>query len=57
LRVLQNLSMPAEERYANFLAKYPAIAQRLTQKQIASYLGITPEFLSSIRRNISKGIS
>lgn len=49
-RVLQNLSLAAEERYQNFLKKYPIIAQHVTQKQIASYLGITPEFLSSIRK-------
>ena len=49
LRVVQNLSLPAEERYDNFLAKYPQLAESITQKQIASYLGITPEFLSAIR--------
>jgi len=55
LRVLQNLSLSAEERYNNFLHKYPQISQQVTQKQIASYLGITPEFLSVIRKNKSKG--
>ncbi len=50
LRVLQRLSLPAEERYQQFLEKYPQMAQLLTQKQIASYLGITPEFLSLVRR-------
>ena len=50
LRVIDNLSLPARERYENFLLKYPAIAQLVTQKQIASYLGITPEFLSSLRK-------
>jgi CRP-like cAMP-binding protein len=55
LRVLQNLSLPAEERYNNFLDKYPQLVQQITQKQIASYLGITPEFLSVIRKNKSKG--
>jgi CRP-like cAMP-binding protein len=49
LRVLQNLSMPAEVRYENFLKKYAAISSQVTQKHIASYLGITPEFLSVIR--------
>ena len=58
LRVIQNLTLPAEERYNNFLAKYPQIAKNVTQKQIASYLGITPEFLSTIRGNkIKKAIS
>ena len=54
LRVLENLSLTAEERYNNFLEKYPQIAQQVTQKQIASYLGITPEFLSTIRANKNK---
>jgi CRP-like cAMP-binding protein len=49
VRVIHNLSMTAEERYEVFIQKYPHIAQRVTQKQIASYLGITPEFLSTIR--------
>jgi len=49
LRVIQNLSLSAEERYNNFLAKYPQVVKQVTQKQIASYLGITPEFLSTIR--------
>lgn len=49
VRVIQNLSLTAEERYDIFLNKYPQIAKQVTQKQIASYLGITPEFLSSIR--------
>lgn len=54
LRVIQNLSLSAEERYDNFLSKYPQVANQVTQKQIASYLGITPEFLSSIRGNKNK---
>jgi CRP-like cAMP-binding protein len=51
LRVLQNLSQPAEVRYENFIRKYPQISNRVTQKQIASYLGITPEFLSAVRKS------
>jgi len=54
LRIIQNLSLPAEERYNNFLAKYPQIVKQVTQKQIASYLGITPEFLSAIRASKKK---
>jgi CRP-like cAMP-binding protein len=54
LRVIQNLSLSAEERYSNFLSKYPQVAKQVTQKQIASYLGITPEFLSAIRAKRSK---
>jgi CRP/FNR family transcriptional regulator, anaerobic regulatory protein len=54
LRVIQSLSLSAEERYDNFMNKYPQIACQVTQKQIASYLGITPEFLSNIRAGKSK---
>lgn len=54
LRTIENLSLPAEERYYNFLKKYPLAAERVTQKQIASYLGITPEFLSLIKTNKQK---
>jgi len=56
MRALENLSLTAEERYINFLKKYPSISSQVPQKHIASYLGITPEFLSTIRRKISKGI-
>ncbi|MET4142997.1 Crp/Fnr family transcriptional regulator [Pedobacter sp. UYP1] len=49
LRTIQNLSLTAEERYHIFLNKYPQVVKQVTQKQIASYLGITPEFLSTIR--------
>jgi len=54
LRVIQNLAMPAEERYVNFLKKYPHLVQRVSQKQIASYLGVTPEFLSAVRKRMSR---
>lgn len=49
LRTIQNLSLSAKERYHKFLQKYPHIARKITLKQTASYLGITPEFLSAIR--------
>jgi CRP-like cAMP-binding protein len=55
LRIIQNLSMPAAERYDNFLKKYPQFVNRVPLKQIASYLGITPEFLSVLRKKASKG--
>jgi len=54
LRMIQKLSLSAEERYIHFLDKYPQIVEKITQKQIASYLGITPEFLSTIRANRAK---
>lgn len=57
-RVLQNISSTAQQRYLNFLEQYPHLAQRIPNTQIASYLGITPEFLSKIRKDLSlKSIS
>lgn len=50
----QMISLTAEERYEIFLTKYPQIANRITQKDLAAYLGITPEFLSMIRSKMSK---
>ncbi|MEM6846168.1 MAG: Crp/Fnr family transcriptional regulator [Bacteroidota bacterium] len=49
-RLIRNHTMTAEERYFHFLNTYPEISQRVTNKQIASYLGITQEFVSKIRR-------
>jgi CRP-like cAMP-binding protein len=58
LRIIENLSLSAEERYNSFIKKYPHIAEAVTQKQIASYLGVTPEFLNAIRKEkTSKRIS
>jgi CRP-like cAMP-binding protein len=51
-RVLQNFSSTAEQRYLSFLEQYPHLFNRLPNTQIASYLGITPEFLSKVRKNI-----
>jgi CRP/FNR family transcriptional regulator, anaerobic regulatory protein len=53
-RLLQAFSSSVHERYENFLEQYPNLASRLPNTQIASYLGITPEFLSKIRNNRSK---
>lgn len=50
LRIIENLTLSSEQRYDRFLNKYPQIVKQVTQKQIASYLGITPEFLSAIRK-------
>ncbi|MCC6462111.1 MAG: Crp/Fnr family transcriptional regulator [Saprospiraceae bacterium] len=52
-RVLQSISSTAQQRYVNFLEQYPRLASRLPNVQIASYLGITPEFLSKIRKDLS----
>ena len=55
LRIIENLTLTAEERYDRFINKYPQIVKQVTQKQIASYLGITPEFLSAIRKKKASG--
>jgi CRP-like cAMP-binding protein len=52
-RVLQNISSTAEERYTTFLEQYPDLFNRLPSTQIASYLGVTPEFLSKVRKSLS----
>lgn len=48
-RLLQNISSTAEERYLSFQENYSHLTNRLPQTQIASFLGITPEFLSRLR--------
>jgi len=48
-RLLQNISSNAEDRYNSFIEVYPHLSNRLPQTQIASFLGITPEFLSRLR--------
>jgi len=53
-RLLQNISSTAEERYQTFLEIYPHLVNRLSQVQIAAFLGITPEFLSRLRNRRSK---
>ncbi|MBS1599454.1 MAG: Crp/Fnr family transcriptional regulator [Bacteroidetes bacterium] len=54
-RIIASMSETAEQRYIHFVEKYPQLEQRLPQHQVASYLGITPEFLSRIRKNIATG--
>ena len=53
-RLVSLLSDTGEDRYLSFVNTYPALALRLPQKMIASYLGITPESLSRIRKTLSK---
>jgi len=52
-RILENLTLPAKERYLNFVSTYPQIANDVKNYHIASYLGITTESLSRIRKEIS----
>jgi len=49
-RVTSNLSKTAEQRYREFRGHYPGLEQRISQKHIASYLGITAGFLSMMRK-------
>ncbi|EDM35958.1 cyclic nucleotide binding regulatory protein [Pedobacter sp. BAL39] len=51
-RVLHNISFTADERYLAFQQRYPALIQRLPGTQIASYLGITSEFLSKVKKKM-----
>lgn len=51
-RILQNISSSAEERYLDFVQRHPHFFNRISNVQIASYLGVTPEFLSAIRKKI-----
>lgn len=53
-RIVSALATSAEERYLQFLDTYPSIAQRVPQFMLASYLGISPETLSRIRKNLSR---
>jgi CRP-like cAMP-binding protein len=52
-RLTSIISFTLEERYASFIALYPDIVQRVPQHMIASYMGLTPETLSRVRRRIS----
>ena len=51
-RIIQLMSATAEERYNEFKLTYPNLVKRVPQKMIASYLGITPESLSRVRKEI-----
>jgi CRP-like cAMP-binding protein len=48
-RLTDNMSLTAEERYHNFCQRYPTLIDRLPLKQVASYIGVTPEFFSRMR--------
>lgn len=53
-RVVQNISMTAEDRYLAFQQKYPKIELRIPQRLVASYLGISAEFLSKIKKRLKE---
>lgn len=51
-RLLDNLSLPAQERYRNFCQRHPSLVNNLPRKQIASYIGVTPEFFSKMMKKM-----
>ncbi|MEQ9425154.1 MAG: Crp/Fnr family transcriptional regulator [Cyclobacteriaceae bacterium] len=53
-RIIRGFSLSAKERYLKFRELYPQIEQRVPQYMIASYLGITKEFLSKIRSQLAE---
>ncbi len=52
-RLTDNLSLSAEDRYRKFSDKYPLLVQNLPQKYIASYLGVTAEFFSKMKKKMN----
>jgi CRP-like cAMP-binding protein len=50
-RILQSISSTAEERFHYFLRRYPGLSSRIPDREIASYLGITPEFFSRMKKS------
>ena len=53
-RLMDNLSLTAEERFEKFCSKYPTLIQKVPQKHIASYIGVTPEFFSKMKARLLK---
>lgn len=53
-RLIDNLSLSAEERFLHFSKKYPSLVHCLPQKQIAAYIGVTPEFFSKMKRGLMR---
>lgn len=51
-RLMDNLSLSAEERFEKFCKRYPDLMQKIPQKQIASYIGVTPEFFSKMKAKL-----
>lgn len=53
-RLMDNLSLSAEERFEKFCMKYPELVYKIPQKQIASFIGVTPEFFSKMKTRLLK---
>lgn len=53
-RIVISLTTTAEERYLEFIGRYPSLIQRVPQWMVASYLGVSPETISRVRKNLSR---
>lgn len=53
-RLMDNLSLSAEERFEKMCKKYPTLIQNVAQKHLASYIGVTPEFFSKMKTRLLK---
>jgi CRP-like cAMP-binding protein len=53
-RLMDNLSLTAEERFEKMCKKYPTLIQKVAQKHLASYIGVTPEFFSKMKSRLLK---
>ena len=53
-RLMDNLSLTAEERFEKLCKKYPTLLQKVAQKHLASYIGVTPEFFSKMKSRLLK---
>jgi CRP-like cAMP-binding protein len=53
-RLVNAMSASAQDRYLHFLQTYPSLARRVPQRMLASYLGVTPETVSRIRKRLSQ---
>jgi CRP-like cAMP-binding protein len=53
-RLMDNLSLSAEERFEKMCKKYPTLIQKVAQKHLASYIGVTPEFFSKMKARLLK---
>lgn len=51
-RLMDYMGLSAQERYEGFCMRYPGLMKTLPQKQIASYIGVTPEFLSKLKSSL-----
>jgi CRP-like cAMP-binding protein len=56
-RIISSLSASAEQRYLDFVARYPTLLRRVPLRMLASYLGMTPETLSRVRKRLSTRMS